>query len=412
MSVPVIPYHESDIVYQEDDANKPDFPQLCESHRIDEVQYYVTEDMPLNKRNFLYQPCTANLMLEKLRFSSSDYFDSGAISLMDRSDKMAFSLDDHSVSVAQNCGWRSMRSDVCMKEGKIYWEIDVRTVSDTAHIRCGISRREASMETPVGCDFYGYGLKDKGLQVIHEGRLQTVVKSYEVKAGDRIGFLLTLPSLEKQNEQAMDYSLKRIMELNSDSENGQKRNRKLNKEFYKFLLRKCEPLNVVRDQIAIRYKNQLFYESTDYVKTTKPDYYDNKDETQKFYELEESTLEIYVNGEHYGTAFKGITPFLPPFSELQYNEKFYLHHWNKRNIAHGIEIRNKYVNNNRLGYYATVSSFQGGSAAIITDKSQLKFLVDDPDVKTLDDVYNEQIASDIVWDLIDEVDIEFSSVNV
>lgn len=404
MSVPVIPYLDYDIVDLGSDIKKPDFPQLSESHRINEQQYYITEDTPLNKRNFMYQPCAANLMLDKLKYCGTDYFDKSSINLMDRSDKLAFSLDDHSVSVSENCGWRSVRSDVCMKEGKIYWEVEVKNVSDTSHIRCGISRREASTETPVGCDFYGYSIRDKGLQVIHEGRLHTVLKPHEMQAGDRIGFLLTLPSLQSQSEQAMDYSLKRIQELNNDDSRTNKRNKKFNKEFYKFLLRSCEPTNIVRDQIAIRYKNQLFYESTDYVKTTKPEYYDNRDDMQKFYELENSSFEVFVNGVSHGIAFEGLTPFLPPFSELQYNEKFYLHHWNKRNVTKGIEIRNKYVNNNRLGYYATLSSFQGGTASIITEAMELKFLPKDVDIKTLNDIYNEQIASDIVWDLIDEID--------
>ncbi|CDO93209.1 unnamed protein product [Kluyveromyces dobzhanskii CBS 2104] len=404
MSAQVIPYNDSDIVELGSDVTKPDFPQLSESHSINEQRYYVTEDTPLNKRNFLYQPCAANLMLDKLKYCGTEYSDNGSINLMDRSDKLSFSLEDHSISVSEDCGWRSIRSEVCVKEGKVYWEVEMKNVSATAHIRCGISRREASTETPVGCDFYGYSVKDKGLQVIHEGRLQTVLKPNEMRAGDRIGFLLTLPSLQYQNEQAAEYSMKRIQDLSTDHNGANKRGKKPNTEFYKFLLRECDPTNVIRDQIAIRYKNQLFYESTDYVKTTKPEYYDNKNDTPKYFELENSNLEVFVNGVSHGIAFTGLTPFLPPFSELQYNEKFYLHHWNRRNTTKGIEIRNKYVDNNRLGYYPTLSSFQGGTASIITEASELQYLPTDPDIKTLHDIYKEQIASDIVWDLIDEID--------
>lgn len=277
-----------------------------------------------------------------------------------------------------------------------------------------VEEKLASTETPVGCDFYGYGVRDIGLQTIHEGKLHDKLKSYNLKQGDRLGFLLILPPVEKQVEQAMEYSSSRISEINNKGKNSAKRNKKLNREFNKFLLRNCDPENVIRDQIAIRYKSQLFFESTDYVKTTKPEYYDsnNKDDTLKYYELDNSSLEVFVNGESHGIAFTNLTPFLPPFSELQYNEKFYIQQWNRSPFTKGIEIRNKYVNNNRLGYYATVSSFQGGAASIVSDKSKLKFIPNDGEIKTLSEIYEEQIASDIVWDLVDEVDLELSIANV
>lgn len=101
-----------------------------------------------------------------------------------------------------------------------------------------------------------------------------------------------------------------------------------NKEFQRALLEDIEYNDVVRDQIAIRYKNQLFFEATDYVKTTKPEYYSSdKRERQDYYQLEDSYLAIFQNGKYLGKAFENLKPFLPPFSELQYNEKFYLGYW-------------------------------------------------------------------------------------
>lgn len=411
MSAPVISYNESDIVYIGSVTEKPNPPPLCESHVIDGSSFYLTEDTPLNRRNFMYQPCAANIMLDNLKYCGTEYGDTLGISMMDRSEKLAMCPENGSVSVDAHLGWRSGRNDVCMTEGKIYWEVEVRNLEKDSHIRCGITRREASMETPVGCDFYGYGVRDKGLECIHEGVLSNILEPQQLKQGDRVSFLLELPPLDTQIKQAKEYKYSLLNELNQGNGNSGKRHKKFNLEFSKFLLRNCEPFNVLRDQIAIRYKNQLFYESTDYVKTTKPEYYDssNKSNNSNYYELDNSSLEVMVNGIHKGVAFRGLAPFLPPFSELQYNEKFYLQHWNKRPSSQQMGIPNKYVNNNRVGYYATLSSFQGGGSAIITDRSDLKYIPADPGIKTLSEIYNEQIASDIVWDIIDEIDVEATS---
>ena len=74
-------------------------------------------------------------------------------------------------------------------------------------------------------------------------------------------------------------------------------------------------------------------------------------------------------------------------------------------------LKNKYVNNNKLGYYPTISCFNGGVARIVTNTKQLlywdKVKQDKRDVKCLDEIYDEQVADEIVWDIIDEVEAEF-----
>lgn len=68
------------------------------------------------------------------------------------------------------------------------------------------------------------------------------------------------------------------------------------------------------------------------------------------------------------------------------------------------------MNNGRLGYYPTISCFNGGTARIITSPSRLQYYDQikstHPDAKTLETFYQEQIADDIVWDLVDEVEEE------
>lgn len=302
-------------------------------------------------------------------------------------------------------------------------------------MRFGISRREASLECPVGSDGYGYGLRDFSLESIHGGKMYQSIPAGEIKAGERLGFLLHLPPIREQIAQAQGYSEFRIAALSSLDTNPsatggntadgplKKKAKKLNREFHKELLREQDHFNVVRDQIAIRYKNQLFFEATDYVKTTKQDSY-TTDEKERHdqYRLEGSYLKVFLNGKEIGTAFEGLRPFLPPFSEINYNEKLYFNYWrneagdkdeNRPGFDHQRKkriLRNKYVNNGKLGYYATVSCFNGGSVKLITDAQDLQHLhavkEQAAEIKTLNELFMEQVADDIVWDIVDEVEAE------
>ncbi|CAI4045754.1 hypothetical protein SKDZ_12G0710 [Saccharomyces kudriavzevii ZP591] len=492
MKLGIIPYQEStDIVYKNapqdlQERKKPDLPLLEPTHQIkSSVQstnfdFVRTEDIPLNRRHFVYRPCSANPYFTILGYGCTEYpFDHSGISVMDRSEGLSIARDRNDlVSVPNQYGWRTARSDVCIKEGMTYWEVEIihggngkctpeiddsvnevrsgmyekifRQVNDTPHLRFGVCRREASLEAPIGFDAYGYGVRDISLESIHEGKLSCVLENgLPLKEGDKIGFFLKLPSIETQIKQAKEFTKGRILALNShmdtmnepwreETENGLSRKKlKLettNKEFQRALLEDIEYDDVVRDQIAIRYKNQLFFEATDYVKATKPEYYSSdKRERQDYYHLEDSFLAIYRNGRYIGKAFENLKPFLPPFSELQYNEKFYLGYWqhgetreepNDKSIPSakkrkqlkkkkGMILRNKYVNNNKLGYYPTISCFNGGTARIITEANQLEYLDQikseycvgkEPQVNTLDTLYKEQVAEDIVWDIIDELE--------
>ena len=79
----------------------------------------------------------------------------------------------------------------------------------------------------------------------------------------------------------------------------------------------------------------------------------------------------------------------------------------------GSILKNKYCNNNRLGYYPTVSCFNEGAARIVTSRENLKYydqVVSETDrLETLDDVFAKQVADDVVWDIIDEVEAEMLS---
>lgn len=445
MGTPAIPYQKSDFVFQDEKSIRPSLPPMVYSHSLKDRKFVITEDTPLNRRNFIYQPCCPNQNLLNLKYVASEYsFEAAGINIMDRSDSLALLEGTNDVlSVPMNYGWRSARSDSCIKEGMAYWEIEIleggvgmdnsRIVGDKKHfqqrltllphLRFGISRRESSLETPIGCDAYGYGIRDINLESIHNGKLTQVLKAKQLKPGDQIGLLLKLPSFAEQCQQAKKYAQDEINSLNiavSKSEGSKKRAKSINVEFQKALLRNCNPADIIRDQIAIRYKNQLFFESTDYVKKVKQEYINiDAKEPKVGYFLKDSFFKVFLNGEELGDAFAGLQPFLPPFSELNYNEQFYMNHWknymeldksddNQKNRL----LKNKFTNNGRLGYYPTISCFNGGVARIITLRSKMKYLNSileyekENSILTLDEIYKHQIADDIVWDIIDEIEAE------
>lgn len=463
MKLGIIPYQEADIVRGDTaDQKRPRFPAVQKTHEVeisehDSLEFVKPEDIPLNRRNFMYRPCAANPDFRELGYCCTEYpFEGTGMDVMDRSDGVSLiQSGNDTVSVGESLGWRSARCDVAVKEGTAYWEVEVvrggmekpfdegtslqrkkDVLNSIPHLRIGICRREASLEAPTGCDSYGYGIRDYTLESIHEGEIKQTLKAGTLKPGDRLGFLLNLPSLEDQKRQAEEYTQRRLEALTShgartnvlgeqdDHQQNRKRVKKAgsNIEFQQALLEDIDHSNVIRDHIAIRYKNQLFFEATDYIKTTKPEYYSSdKRERQDYYNLTDSYLAVYLNGEPMGNAFTDLKPFLPPFSELQYREKFFLNLWRHGDTTHGDPVasgmrkkgeilRNKYVNNGRLGYYPTISCFNGGTAKIVANRSKLRFFDKivslHPNSKTLETLHQEQIADDIVWDLVDEVEEE------
>mgnify|MGYP003365343642 CR=1 FL=1 len=479
MKIGIIPHQKDDFIVKEG-SERPEFPEFQPTHD----GYSKPHDTPLNKRNFVYTPCAPIKEFTQLGYCNTEYpYSRTGFNTMDRSDGLSMKNGvNDTVGVVDTMGWRSGRSDVCIKDGISYWEIEVvkggstpqpngeddvlkgkEAIDQSPHLRFGVSRREASLEAPVGFDSYSYGIRDQALESVHEGRLvkQLNNSGVSLKPGDRVGLLLTLPTREEQINQAKEYATRRLEALeladnnssNVDSLTGRSDSTNSNgmparkrpkvwkpspKGFERALLQEIDYNDIVRDQIAIRYKGQLFFESSDYVKTTKPEYYSSdRRERQDYYTLGGSSLKLFLNGEYIGISFEDLSPFLPPFSEVQYNEKFYYNHWKNGETMPGVLgtedgktnsqyanditqtahtlLRNKYVNNNRLGYYPTVSCFNGGEGRLITTKDELKYLeqaeaqLQGGKAKTLDQLFAEQVSDDLVWDLIDEIEEEIGA---
>ena len=107
-------------------------------------------------------------------------------SLFDRSSGILFSNDLKSITTAQ--GWRSSRTNVCIREGSYYFEFKILNSNEKSHVRIGVGRKEASLEAPVGFDGYSYGLRDVDGQFMTISRRQKLCIENGFKTGDVIGF--------------------------------------------------------------------------------------------------------------------------------------------------------------------------------------------------------------------------------
>lgn len=314
-------------------------------------------DVPLNTRQgFMYRPCRPNPLLNVLKFATADIPPyKTCLGLFDRSSLALLSGDCTKVTTER--GWVSARANVAMTEGRWFFEFRIVESDDTRHVRVGIGRREASLEAPIGFDGYGYGLRDKTGDKVHLSRPKPFMDE-GFQAGDVIGIVVELPE--------------------------------------------GPFMDVSRSQVAMRYKSNLYYEKFDYVATKPMDHLLNpvtvfgekaiadanswRPET-----LSGSKMTVYKNGKLMGTCFEDLYSFLPPNSELT-NNKF--------------NREGKYVNNGSLGYYPTLSVYNGGVAELNAGPGfDFKPELDDG-VRPLYQLYDQSIADDILWDLVDELEAE------
>lgn len=344
------------------------------------------EEIPLNKRGFRYMTCLPNTQLDDIMYSvgeSTPY--SVCMSASDRSGMCH--VDENTVTC--DGGWRSARATACLREGKWYHEVRVGgdgengnvgengTPAPVGHVRLGYSRRESNLETPVGFDGYGYGLRDVNGDRVHVSRTKSFMPT-GFKSGDVIGLLLTLPEAVEH-----DYT------------------------------------QLKRDRYPIKYKNQLFFEMLEYVPTKKMENWMNPKkggvsaiataggadpvanhilDGQSSWEpavLEGSSIEVYKNGEYMGTMFSDLLDYRPPFSK--FNASYYAGD----------------ADDGLLGYYPTVSCFKGGKVECVFDKNEFTAVHDDikkgmasGEIKSVGERFDEMIAEDVVYDCLDQVGFE------
>ena len=336
------------------------------------------------------------------------------------------------------------------------------------HVRFGWARREAPLDAPVGFDGYSYGITDIRFDTMHRSRpgklfhpkkskakstkaagaaptpLNLALEDQHVKEGDVIGVELQLPSLTLHQKVVSG-----VYNPAVDFGDGFDHSASL-------LDSEIEPLDVIRDRIPVPYKGNCYFEVLDYVSSKPLEVYadrttnlsntpavvanaGSKDsmkatphpnhEYPALRTLPHSAMRVYKNGKLIGTAFENLLAFLPPASAPS----------KTMGAREGFD-------DGMVGYFPAVSCFWGGIAEVNFGDGPHGFWHAPPHIRTktkqssstsgpasgadvemssegeldpsgrvlglntgrecraVGERYREQIAEDIVWDIIDEAD--------
>ena len=403
-----------------------------------------------NRKGFRYIHCIADPA-----FPSSQYHRGSEtepygprINFEDASSHILFDLDGKCVTTEK--GFRMARSNVGVREGRWYWECKIlsgvqrpaqslnrsNNSEDGGHVRIGWARREASLDTPVGFDAYSYGLRDVSSQKVHMSRPKDFMPSNESFCeGDVIGLEITLPSLSLHRK-VVEGVYNKAVDISDNLD----------------LSQSTETLNIIRDRVPIRYKSHLYFEQFEYHSIKDLEELMNPSPVLSSSSNNNSTLSnqapnpnhplptlrtlpfssirVYKNGELVGTPFTDLFAFLPPASKPL----------NQVGARDGLD-------DGMLGYFPAISVFRGGCAEAnfgpnfwfppqelanwhSAERPMSKNSVDDdvgildaeptvssPDtssknqneghhskLRPMSERFNEQIAEDVVYDILDEVD--------
>ncbi|KAK6199296.1 uncharacterized protein RJT21DRAFT_131066 [Scheffersomyces amazonensis] len=390
------------------------------------IAFYQMEDHPFNKRGFKYKACRPNPLFTSNLYSTSELYPyTVRPSYFDMAQGIAFNDDLTLVSTTQ--GWRSVRTNIGIREGKYYFEFNVVSANDEnskSHVRVGISRKEASLEAPVGFDGYSYGLRDVHGEYMTLSRPKEPYVEDGFKSGDVIGLLVELPSLEEHRKSVNDFINSKLAASNSVESSKtisvkepdtkrRKRSRKeeTNEDNSKFIV----DGNIVRDQIPIRYKSSLYYEQYEYSNTKIMDHLLNpvsiygeraileKDIVDKQIEnlpiIPNSRIRIFKNGIEQKHSVENLYSFLPTDVE---NEELNL----LPNTKQAQNLNYKNTDDGSLAYYPMLSVFQNGIVGI-NPGPQFQYPLAEEDVKPLSDRYDESVVDEWYWDILDEVEAEY-----
>ncbi|CAF9922821.1 MAG: hypothetical protein GOMPHAMPRED_002682 [Gomphillus americanus] len=418
------------------DFDPPGPPALLPSLTRGGREFYESQEHVYNRKGFRYTHCIADP-----RFQFSQYHRQTEVEPFvarfeyeDSSSHIRF--DWRAKAVTTEKGFRMARANVGIREGRWYWEYKILsgvknpedpnppTDGPGGHVRMGISRREAPLETPVGWDAYSYGLRDVAGQKVHKSRPQDFLPPGEsICEGDVIGLQIQLPSLSLHRK-VVDGTYNKAV----DAPNGEEVD----------IETTAEGPNIVRDRLPIRYRNHVYFEQFEYAavkeveELTYPSSTSSATATASsaaaaqppnpnhpivaLRTLPSSSIRVYKNGKDMGILYKDLLAFLPLAS--------------KPAVQSGVVGAREGLDDGTLGYYPSVSVFQGGAAEANFGPNfwfppdELKDAAGDVNMTGIDlasrqsmfslrrlrplcERYEEQIAEDITFDIIDEVDLWF-----
>jgi COMPASS component BRE2 len=415
------------------------------------------QDHAWNKKGYKYTHCVADpLFRHKQFYRQSDSKPYGPRMSHEDSDKW-FHFDDSATMVTQEKGWRMGRGNVVAREGRTYFEVKVLRgipvegpkdpidpkTGDTKpgpHIRVGWARREAPLDAPVGFDGYSYGITDSRFEAQHRSRASKIFKPLpkgakskhmkprpphgrpgpveyisdeHIHEGDVIGLEIQLPSLALHRK-VVEGIYNPAVDLGDGFDVTTSRD-PLEK-----------PLDIIRDRIPVPYKGNFYFEQLDYQVTKAVDAYHDRGPVPKVHpspnheevsvrSLPHSQIKVYKNGKEVGIAFESLLAFLPPASVPSAEA-----------VKAGARVG---FDDGMVGYLPAISVFNGGVAQVNMGPNfwcppdeiarrherekdtqmQGNDAIEEaaPEgrkLRAIGDRYKEQIAEDVVWDIIDEVD--------
>jgi COMPASS component BRE2 len=412
-------------------------------------------DIAWNKRGYKYTHCVADpLFRHKQYYRQSDSRPYGPRMSHEDCDRW-FHFDNSATVVSQEKGWRMGRGNVVAREGRMYYEVKVlRGIPEHGpkdpvdpntgetkpgpHVRMGWARREAPLDAPVGFDGYSYGITDARFEAQHRSRASKIFKplpknakskhmkarpphgkpmpveyviDQHVQEGDVIGLEIQLPSMSMH---------RKVVEgiYNPAVDLGDGFDTVSNQDPFD------RPIDVIRDRIPVPYKGNFYFEQLDYQVTKMVEAYHDRGPVPKIHpspnhedvsvrSLPHSHIKVYKNGEEVGIAFENLLAFLPPASMPSVEAI-------KAGARPGFD-------DGMVGYFPAISLFNGGVAQVnfgpdfwcppeemakqheqdtqmANGETTEQHIPEGRRLRAIGERYKEQIAEDIVWDIIDEVD--------
>ncbi|KOS21547.1 Set1 complex component ash2 [Escovopsis weberi] len=400
------------------DFDAPRGPVMTPHHQVlgadaETIEFMETSDHVSNKKNFRYTHCIADPLFPSIiyyRQTEPEPF-GPRMSFEDAATHVFFDRSGRQVTTDK--GFRMARANVAVREGRWYWECKITQGIRPAkngeskpeggrHVRMGWARREASLDAPVGFDAYSYGIRDVSGEKVFMSRPKEFFPPGEgIREGDVIGLEIQLPP-EHLHRKIMSGHYNPAVDSHDDEP-----------------LLTAEGANIVRDRVPIRFKAHTYFEKIEYhsskeledlmnpspaASAASADAPSPTHPTPALRTLPSSYIRVYKNGVLMGTPFEDLLGFLPPASKPM----------PQVGAREGQD-------DGMLGYYPAVSVFRGGAAEVnfgpdfwypppdydSTNGEVDMVRTDDTKANTLRAVserYRHQIAEDIVYDIIDEVD--------
>ena len=409
------------------------------------TELYKVTDQAENKRGYRYTLAVADPNFRhKQYYRQSDGLPYRARMSFEDADR-SIHYDTSGLIMTNPKGWRMARANVCAREGSFYYEVRIvrgepqvqsgaTSKGQEPHVRMGWARREAPLDAPVGFDGYSYGIRDLSTEPVHISRPTTFFRpgppkskanvtiqvNDHIREGDVVGLEINLPALSL-HQKVVEGQYNPAVDFGDGFEDHPPRPDP-----------SAEPHHIIRDRIPVPYKGNVYFETMDYVSTKPveayadrtmsltnlsnpapgaptsikaPPNYHHSDPSLRT--LPHSSIRIYKNGHLVGTAFENLLAFLPPASQVS----------KAQGAREGLD-------DGMLGYYPAIACFYGGVAELNFGEKAFWFPpahlkpapqipdTSDPneryyrgrDLRPISERYDEQIAQDVLWDVLDELD--------